>query len=93
MMKNDSDNIKFLRIPLYYLIFEKDIKNKKLYDSGFNRSVKNNSYSQVELYSINQALKWAVENKDYDFKSIMPDINHLTNEDIYYYLNKILSKI
>lgn len=92
-MKNESDNIKFLRIPLYSLLYAKDINDSKLYDAVLYSLTKKNNYTKEELDSIKKAIKWAIDNRDYDFKSIMPDIEHLSNEEIYSYLNKVFTGI
>ncbi len=77
----------FLKIPLHKLYYidnvdtfvgltEKDIDSLK------------SEYTREELTGIVESVNWAVQNKDYDFSSLLPNLNH-SNEDIYKYLQKL----
>lgn len=87
-MQNESDNIKALRIPLYSLVDTKDVNDANLYDMQVRQLIKSGAYTDKELDVIKKAIKWAIDNKDYNFKSILRGIDHLSNEEIYYFLNR-----
>lgn len=79
-----KESIKWLRIPLYRLIYEKDLE----YFNGLNNDELKNNYSHFsneELKNILEAIKWGVENPEFDFSSLLPYLNQ-SNKDIYNYL-------
>lgn len=82
-----SMHIDFLRIPLHKLYYidnvdtftgltEKDISSLK------------NEYTVEELSLIIRSVHWAIQNEDYDFSSLLPNLKY-SNEDIYKYLSKL----
>ncbi len=77
-------NINYLRIPIAYLF---DINS--LHDfTEFKRSSLEyftNGYDESDLNGIIEALKWAVENPEHDFSSMLPNIKYNNNE-VYGYL-------
>ena len=79
--------IKRLRIPLYKLYYVENIENfvclKEDEIDGFRRD-----YTQQEIKDIINALKWAVENPEYDFQSLLPNLPQ-RNELIYKYLCRL----
>lgn len=77
----------FLKIPLNKLYY---IDNVDEYMGLSERDIQSlkNEYSTSELEKIAQSIHWAVNNKDYDFLSLLPNLNH-SNNDIHKYLCKI----
>jgi hypothetical protein len=76
-----------LRIPLhklyhienvdtFYGLTEKDISSLR------------SEYTDEELSNIIKSVHWAVQNREYDFSSLLPNLNH-SNEDIYKYLSRL----
>jgi len=77
-------NINYLKIPIANLYDIDDLNDFK----GFKKSGLEyfiGGYKKSEIDGIIEALKWAVENPDYDFSSMLPHIKH-SNKDIYKYL-------
>lgn len=77
----------FLKIPLYKLYYIDDISKFSGLSHEDIRELQN-EYSESELIEITRAVKWAVQNKDYDFSSLLPNLN-FSNEDIYVYICKL----
>jgi len=77
-------NINYLKIPIANLYDIDDLNDFK----GFKKSGLEcfiGGYEKSEIDGVIEALKWAVENPDYDFSSMLPNIKH-SNKDIYEYL-------
>jgi hypothetical protein len=82
-----STHINYLRIPLYKLYYLDDIDTfTGLTEKDIN-SLKT-EYTVEELSEIIKSVNWAVKNKEYDFASLLPNLNR-SNEDIYKYLCKL----
>jgi len=80
-------NINYLKIPIANLYDLDDLNDFK----GFKKSGLEyfiGGYEKSEIDGIIEALKWAVENPNYDFLSLLPGLKH-TNEEIYEYLCKL----
>ena len=75
--------IKSLRIPLYRLIYD-DLEN---FNGLEENELKNGyrHYSHQVLNDIINALKWGVENPEFDFRSLLPGIRP-SNKDIHNYI-------
>jgi uncharacterized protein YpuA (DUF1002 family) len=82
-----SININYLKIPLYKLyhldnadtftgLTEEDLNHLKT------------EYTESELTAIIDSVKWAIQNENYDFSSLLPNLNH-SNKDIYKFLCKL----
>jgi hypothetical protein len=82
-----SSNINFLKIPLYKLYYISDVNAFSGLTQEDINSLKK-EYDESELEGINSAIKWALQNKDYDFSSLLPNLSH-SNKDIYNYICKI----
>ncbi|MFN7372103.1 MAG: hypothetical protein ACK5ZY_07415 [Cyclobacteriaceae bacterium] len=74
---------KHIRIPLYKMYYITNVKEEKFIDANFIKSFKKD-YTLVQQNEILSSLKWALENPNYDFKSLLPGLKH-TNDDILYY--------
>lgn len=86
-----SNHVQFLRIPLYKLNY---IENIDAF-SGLNDSEIKQiyiDYTSEEVESIMNALEWGVENHDFDFRSLLPDLKH-SNDSIYRYIVKLQKQI
>jgi len=80
-------NINFLRIPLnklYYIDNVNDFSGLALQDLESLKS----EYDESELKGIVESVRWATENPNYDFLSLLPNLQH-SNEDIYIYICKV----
>jgi hypothetical protein len=82
-----STHTNYLRIPLYKLYHIDDIDTFTGLTEKDIISLKS-EYSVEELSEIIKSVHWAVNNKEYDFSSLLPNLNH-SNEDIYKYLTKL----
>lgn len=83
--------LKYLRIPLYGLY---RIDNIEEY-YGLNYEQWDNAkdeYTTDELSGIVSALTWAVDNRAYDFKAILPNLPY-DNEEIYRFLTKMKASL
>lgn len=81
----------FLKIPLHKLYYIHDIEQF----SGLSKKeidAMRNEYDESELLQISESVSWAVENKDYDFSSLLPNLSQ-SNEEIYTYLCKLQSSL
>ncbi|MCP3922106.1 MAG: hypothetical protein GY714_05915 [Desulfobacterales bacterium] len=78
------DNKRFLRIPLYKLIYIEDLKsfnglsNSELLE--FERE-----YSSEERKKIIESLRWGANNNGFDFTSLLEGLSY-SNESIYDYI-------
>lgn len=79
--------IKRLRIPLYKLYYVDNIDNFVGLDKDELNAFRED-YSQQEIEEIINALKWAVENPEFDFQSLLPNLLQ-KNESIYQYLCRL----
>jgi len=77
-------NTNFLRIPLYKLYYIDDVSEFSGFTIQSLESLKC-EYSESELRAIVESVNWATHNPDYDFSSLLPNLQH-SNEDIYKYL-------
>ena len=85
------NHARFLRIPLYKLIYVENIQDF----SGLKESEIKQfyiDYTSEEVENIMNALEWGIENQDFDFRSLLPDLRH-SNESIYRYIVKIQKQI
>lgn len=80
---------KQLIIPMYRLNTTKDIKDI-FYDER-NLYFFKRDYTIEERRKQFEALKWAMENPEYDFKSVSPIFKDLkfSNDEIFIYLKKV----
>jgi hypothetical protein len=79
-----SININYLRIPLYKLYYMESVDSYSGLTSDELIALKR-KYPEEDVSGIVKAVEWAVENKDYDFSSMLPNLTH-SNKDIYHYL-------
>ncbi|MCE9544583.1 MAG: hypothetical protein K8T25_03560 [Planctomycetia bacterium] len=49
-------------------------------------------YDEAEIQGIREALEWASEHPEYDFKANLPNVRYC-NDDIYRYLVKVLARM
>lgn len=80
------ENINFLKIPLYKLYYIEDVNDF----TGFDKEALDEiiaEYEPEEIEGILNSLEWANNHPDYDFSSMLPDLNH-SNADIYEYVSK-----
>jgi len=80
-------NKNFLKIPLNKLYFIDDVETfsgLSIQDLDSLRT----EYDESELNEIIESIKWARQNPDFDFLSLLPNLKH-SNEDIYKYLCKL----
>jgi len=70
--------INYLRIPIAYL-FDIDSLHDftEFKESGLEYFA--NGYEEPDLNGIIEALKWATENPEHDFSSMLPNINIITS--------------
>jgi hypothetical protein len=80
-------NINFLRIVIFKLLFEIDSSLLKEIAEKDAKRLKNN-YSEEEYSSIKIAVEWAVENPNYDYKLMLPNMK-LSNKSLYLYIKYI----
>ena len=80
-------NINFLRIVLFKLPFEIDSSLLKEIAEEYAKKIKNN-YSEEEYSSIKSAVEWAVENPNFDYKLMLPNMK-LSNKNLYLYIKYI----
>lgn len=82
-----SLNTNFLRIPLHKLYH---IENVDTFDGLTEEDISSLrcEYTDEELSEIIKSVRWAVQNREYDFSSLLPNLNH-SNEDIYKYLSRL----
>ncbi len=84
-------NTNFLRIPLnklYYIDNVNDFSGLTIQDLESLKS----EYDELELKGIVESVRWATQNPNYDFLSLLPKLQH-SNEDIYRYLCKLESSL
>lgn len=81
------NNTSFLRIPLNKLSYIDDVSN---FNGLTEKDITdlNEEYTDEELTNIKESVAWAVNNPEYDFSSLLPNISH-SNADIYNFLNKV----
>jgi hypothetical protein len=85
------NHVRFLRIPLYKLIYIENIDGfSGLKDSEIKQFYID--YTSDEVENIMNALAWGVENHDFDFRSLLPDLRH-SNDTIYRYIVKLQKQI
>jgi hypothetical protein len=77
-------NTNYLRIPLHKLYYIDDVDAYPGLSVDELISLKE-KYTEEAVAGIVKAVEWAVENKGYDFSSMLPNLNH-SNDDIYKYL-------
>ena len=82
-----STQINFLKIPLYKLYYINDVEAFIGLTERDLDSLRN-EYTESELVEIIHSVQWAIQNQNYDFSSLLPNLNH-SNEDIYKYLCKL----
>jgi len=82
-----STHINYLRIPLHKLYHIDDIDTFTGLTEKEIFSLKS-EYTNEELSEIIKSVHWAVNNKEFDFSSLLPNLNR-SNEDIYKYLTKL----
>jgi len=82
-----STQINFLKIPLYKLYHINDVEAFIGLTERDLDSLRN-EYTESELVEIIHSVQWAIQNQNYDFSSLLPNLNH-SNEDIYKYLCKL----
>lgn len=87
---NDDELVRFLRIPLYNLLYIDDIGSFDGYNVNEILKIKN-SYTNNEISNIVSALKWGVSNPEYDFSSLLPGLKH-QNKLIYRYICIVASQ-
>jgi len=85
-------NTNFLRIPMHKLNYIDDLNSfsglsERELELFFER------YEESDVIEIKTAVKWATENKDFDFLSLALDDIKFTNKEIYDYLCKINKSI
>jgi len=80
------ENYNILRIPLCKLHYIEDVNSFKGLSEIELKSLKN-EYSNNEVSKIIEAVKWAIDNPDFDFLSLAlpPKLQH-SNEEVYKYL-------
>ena len=83
-------DINYLRIPLYRLLYEKDASNLGSISANESKRIMS-SYSEQEIKNIKEAITWAEQNSNHDFKSMLPNMN-LNNKDLYTYLSYIFKQ-
>lgn len=76
----------FLKIPLYKLNYVSDIKEIRL-DQEFLEQFRE-EYEPEERKSIFEQLEWALDNPNYQFKSLV-DSDRFSNEEIYSYIKRL----
>lgn len=77
----------FIRIPMFMLHHVKNVWEF----SGLTKAEWEQAameYSKEELLGVTDAIRWAVRNKNYDFRSLLPDID-FENEEIHYFFCKL----
>lgn len=80
-------DVAYLTYPLYGLYHTDSIDDYS--GLSFEQWEKSKTvYTKEQLENIIISLKWAVENKDYDFGSLLPDLP-FDNAQIYEYLCKM----
>jgi hypothetical protein len=82
-----STHIEFLRIPLHKLYYIDNIEEFSGLTEKDISSLKS-EYTVEEMSEIIKSVHWAVQNKEHDFNSLLPNLN-FSNEDIYKYLTKL----
>lgn len=82
-----STQINFLRIPLHKLFYIDDVDEFSGLSENEIKSLRR-EYSESELQEIVSSVKWAVENRTYDFTSLLPNLRQ-SNDEIYRYLCKL----
>jgi len=77
----------FLRIPLNKLFYIDDVSD---FDGLSKKDISalKVEYSDEEITNIKESVAWAVDNPEYDFSSLLPNMPH-SNADIYDFLNKV----
>lgn len=81
-----KDNIGFLKIPLNKLYYIEDVNDF----TGFDKEALDEiaaEYEPEEIEGILSSLEWASKHPEYDFSSILPDLEH-SNTDIFEYISK-----
>ena len=84
-------NMNFLKIPLHKLYYVDDVREFLGLTAQDLESLKS-EYDESELKGIIESVRWATHNPNYDFLSLLPNLQH-SNEDIYKYLCKLESSI
>jgi len=80
-------NINFLKIPLHKLYYIEDLNSFTGLVNDELDSLKN-EYDESEIKEIVKSVVWAKQNPNYDFSSLLPDLQY-DNDEIYKYLCKI----
>lgn len=85
-----EEAIKFLKIPTYKLYYLDDPAD---YSGLKEKEVERfEEVYSADAQKIRDALDWAMMNPNYDFNSLLPELNK-TNEQIYDYLKKVHSTL
>lgn len=80
----ENEIVKFLRIPLYKLYYIDTLDDYSgLTDSEIQ--VFCSEYSESVANNILRALEWGVNNPNYNFSSLLPNLK-FSNKDIYRYI-------
>lgn len=77
-------NENFLRIPLHKLYYIDDISNFSGLTQNELESLKD-EYDESELTEITESVRWATQNQNYDFSSLLPNLKQ-SNDEIFRYL-------
>jgi hypothetical protein len=80
-------NKNFLRIPLHKLYYIDNVSDFSGFTKKDIESLKN-EYDESELIGIVESVRWATQNQNYDFSSLLPNLKH-SNDEIFLYLCKL----
>ncbi len=82
-----KENINFLKIPLYGLCYVENIDDFNGLKKDELKSL-TKEYDESEIIGIVESVDWAIKNPNYDFSSLLPNLQH-DNDKIYKYLRKL----
>jgi hypothetical protein len=85
-------HISALQIPLYGLQFAKNIRVPGSVWPELLASLRKD-YDEQMRSRIIESLRWAVQNPDYPFSSLLPGLEVHSNEDIHGFLANLLAAI
>ncbi len=80
-------NKNFLRIPLHKLYYIDNVSDFSGFTKKDIESLKS-EYDESELMGIVESVRWATQNQNYDFSSLLPNLKH-SNDEIFQYLCKL----
>jgi len=80
-------NKNFLRIPLHKLYYIDNVSDFSGFTKKDIESLKS-EYDESELIGIVESVRWATQNQNYDFSSLLPNLKH-SNDEIFQYLCKL----